>query len=847
MKSLQRSLALTLASILSILVAQIAQAQTFSELEEARSHSQSPATTVKEWLAQIEETENESPVQVTNIQILTTDQGLEIILETQDELLTVDPETFRIEGDTLIADIPNAVLALPETSEFVANNPTEQIASVRVTQLDTSTIQVSVLGDGALPTEAVTLRTGDVVYSLNEAQNEEDEEIVITVTGEQLQQGYFVPDAVTGTRTETPLRDIPQSIQVVPQQVLREQQVTQLDEALRNVSSVTSNTLFGNFTNFTIRGFSNAPVLRNGFRQYGNLRSVPETAGLEQIEVLKGPASILFGDLQPGGAINVVSKQPLAEPFYEAEIQVGSRDFFRPRIDITGPLTTEGNLRYRFNALVQNDSGFRGFDQNYERFFLAPVLAWEIDDRTDITFDLGFTYDKQPLDFGLVAFGDGVVDVPRDRITNEPADESDKTFLNAGYLLEHRFNENWRLVNAFRYFDQSYFASFYFPTIFDEETGDLLRSFQTRDLDFQTYSLQTNIVGEFTTGAIGHTLLFGVDLSRQTENFFGQFTPPISPLNIFDPVYGATPRPDIAELPTLIDNFTAQNRLGVYLQDQIDLFDNLKLLAGIRYDTVEQRREQNPSFTNEEGSEVTQSDDAFTPRIGLVYQPIPAISLYGSYSRSFNPNAVTTVTGDFLEPERGEGWEVGVKAELNPGLFATLAYYDIRKQNVATSDPVNPDFSLATGEQRSQGVELDLTGELLPGWNLIAAYAYTDARVTQDTDIPTGNRLVNVPRHSASLWTTYTVQTGDLQGLGFGVGLNYVGNRVGDLENTYNLGDYLLTNAAIFYQRDRYRVALNFRNIFDVNHFVASNAGGRTSGIQVGAPFTVIGSLSVEF
>jgi len=842
MKWLQRSHLLLLASVITVLMAQSGEAQpsAISNTQERSLFLNHPATTVKEWVAQIEESTNQSPVQVTNVQ-LSTNEGLEIFLETPDgQALSVEPNSFRIEGNILIADITDAVLALPDTPEFSANNPTAQVASVRVIQLDPATIQIIVVGgNGALPTEAVTLRTGDFVYSLNPEQDE----ILITVTE---QQGYFVPDAVTGTRTETPLRDIPQSVQVVPQQIIRDQQITRLDEALRNVSSVTAGNFTGNFTIFTVRGFPNAPILRNGFRQYGNLQSVPETAGLEQIEVLKGPASILFGEIQPGGAVNVVSKQPLAEPFYEAEIQVGSRDFFRPRIDVSGPLTTNGNLLYRFNALVQNDSGFRGFDQNYERLFLAPVVSWQASDRTDVTFELGFTYDKQPLDFGIVAFGDGVVDVPRDRITNEPTDESEKKFFNVGYTVEHRFNDNWKLVNAFRYFDQQYFSDFYFPVAFDEETGNILRAFQTRDLDFQTYSLQTNVVGEFTTGAIAHTLLFGVDLSRQTDNFFAQFAPP-SPLNIFDPVYGANPRPNLADLPVLLDNFTAQNRLGIYLQDQIDLFDNLKLLAGIRYDTVEQRREQNPSFINEEGSETTQSDDAFSPRLGLVYQPIPEISFYGSYSRSFNPNSVNTVSGDFLEPERGEGWEVGVKAELLDGLFATLAYYNITKQNVATPDPVNTDFSIATGEQRSQGIELDLTGEITPGWNIIAAYAYTDAEVRQDTDIPAGNQLINAPKHSASLWTTYTVQSGNLQGLGFGVGVNYVGNRQGDLENTFTLGDYFLTDAAIFYQRDRYRVALNFKNLFDINYFVASNSGARTSGIEVGTPFTVIGSLSVEF
>jgi outer membrane receptor protein involved in Fe transport len=211
-------------------------------------------------------------------------------------------------------------------------------------------------------------------------------------------------------------------------------------------------------------------------------------------------------------------------------------------------------------------------------------------------------------------------------------------------------------------------------------------------------------------------------------------------------------------------------------------------------------------------------------------------------------NTANTVSGDLLEPERGEGYEVGVKAELfDSRLFATLAYFDITKQNVAVTDPNNRFFSIPTGEQRSRGVELDVTGEILPGWNIIAAYAYIDAEVTADTnpDI-VGNRLFNVPKHSASLWTTYEIQSGDLRGLGFGAGFNYVGEREGDLDNSFEVDSYFLTNAAIFYGRDNWRFALNFKNLFNVNYIEAVE-NSRSSGNYPGEPFTVIGSVSVQF
>lgn len=206
----------------------------------------------------------------------------------------------------------------------------------------------------------------------------------------------------------------------------------------------------------------------------------------------------------------------------------------------------------------------------------------------------------------------------------------------------------------------------------------------------------------------------------------------------------------------------------------------------LRYDTVEQEIVNIPGSATPSG-EVTRNYDALTPRIGVVYQPLQEVSLYASYSRSFNPNTANTVSGDPLEPERGEGYEVGVEAELFDNIFATLAYFDITKQNVAVTDPNNIFFSIPTGEQHSRGVELDVTGEILPGWNIIADYAYTDAEVTSGEPDIVGNRLFNVPKHSASLWTTYEIQTGNLQGLGLGIGFNFVGEREGDLDNSFQV------------------------------------------------------------
>ncbi|NET39344.1 MAG: TonB-dependent siderophore receptor [Cyanothece sp. SIO1E1] len=550
-----------------------------------------PATTLDEWVAQ-----RSAPIQITDIQLNPTDTGVEIILVTESGTLS-PPAIQRVEN-AMIAEISNAVLELSGEDEFQVFDPVEGIVLIEALPMAEQTVQLTITGTDAPPAAEVRAENQNLVLNVvlgdSTTTVANDETIQMVVTGEQ-DNRYFKPSATTATRTETPIRDIPQSIQVIPRELLEDQQIIRLDDALRNVSGV----------------------------------------------------------------------------------------------------------------------NFEGVD----------------------------------------------------------------------------------------------------------------------------------------TGAIDHTLVFGVDLNRRNEDGptkFDFFNP--VPLDIFNPVFAAFPRPDFDELPVLADSDDETDRLGIFIQDQLSFFDNFLLLAGVRYDTVAQERMGGPSLFAPNGTDETQTDDAFSPRVGLVYQPIEVVSLYASYSRSFTPNTGTSVDGRFLQPEQGEGFEVGVKAEfLNRGLAATLAYFDITKQNVATADPDFPDFSIATGEQKSRGVELDMIGEILPGWNMIASYAFIDAEVTEDNTIQVDNRLNGIPKHSASLWTTYEIQSGNLQGLGFGLGFNFVGAREGDLNNTFELDSYFLTNAALSYRRNNWRVALNFRNLFDIDYIAGPAGNARVRSNDPGEPFTVLGSISVKF
>ncbi|ASC71749.1 TonB-dependent siderophore receptor [Halomicronema hongdechloris C2206] len=861
MRQLQRLFWLT--GVFSVVLASAAQADslepsTVAETEVVpvedldRSEEPQPATTVAAWMSQIEAQERspapsadiaQALTQITDVQITETENGLQLMLAATGSI--AEPETSVV-GNALIAEIPNAALALAEGDEFQAANPVEGIALVSVTGLPDNRVRVSITGTDAPPETQVGTEAGNLVLSVVPGiarVGDADDAIQIVVTGEP-DERYNAPTATTATRTDTPLRDIPQSIQVVPRAVIEDQQATDLQEIVRNVSGVVeSDTFSGTFDSFNIRGFQQRTFLRNGFRD-GEVTRLRETANVERVEVLKGPASILFGRLEPGGVINLVPERPTAEPFFALEPRVGSFGFIEPSIDASGPLNADRTVRYRLNALYERQEGFRDFNRDIERFFVSPVVTWDIGDRTNLTLEFSYTDDERPFDQGLVSIGEGIADIPFDRIVNELDDFNESTQLIASYELEHEFNDNLELRNRFQFLrgDRLNIENQPFSI---SDAGELQRFVFSNDAIETSYGLQTNLVGDFQTGTVGHEVLFGFDLNREVEDRQGRSTDDsfgVTTINIFDPVYDdGTPSRDELNF-TAVDINNRTDSLGIYLQDLIAFTDNLKLLIGGRFDLVSQNNENRLSDTTE-----TQDDTAFSPRIGLVYQPIEPLSLYASFSRSFVPNGGDG-QGGILPPERGTQYEVGLRGELLEGrLSANLAAFNITKSNIAVGVPGPPaGLQRAIGEQRSRGIELDIAGEISDGWRIIASYAHTHTEITEDNGSDQeGNELQGVPRNAASLWTTYEFQQGDLQGLGLGAGVFFVGDREGNLDNNFELPSYARVDARISYQRDNWEAALNFKNLFDID-YVESPGFGRFS-LDPGIPFTVIGTFSVEF
>jgi len=789
---------------------------------------------------------------ITDVAIKETETGVEINLATPQT-----PQTFETSyGETLVIDVINSQLQGKES--ILQENPVPGIASVEVVQRYTNTVRVKIVGETELPKVevrssedgiALTATTEATLAEEPDAPPEEEaetlqeegdaEEIELVVTAEQADD-YYVPEASVGTRTETPIQDIPQSIQVVPGQVIREQRTNTLIEALQNVPGVSQGTQStrGLFNVFSIRGFNASDnILRNGVADPSFSILGYDPSWIEQIEVLRGPASVLFGTGSLGGTVNLVGKRPLDEPFYELGVSVGSFDYYRGTADLSGPLNPEGTVLGRLNVAVESNGTFVDFF-NTQRYVVTPSLTWRINDRATLNFDAQYFRLDKPFDTGLPAKGTILPnpegEIPRNRFLGDFESSDDSEAYRVGLDFDYQFSDNWQLRSVFN-------ASFLrldrlqYPTLeLQPDNRTMTRAYAPQDFQDSLYNFDTYITGEFAAGSLRHQLVTGINLYRlDSSNVNNRGSAPT--IDIFNPVYGQPlgPSNPVNDASSQIDV------LGVYLQDQVALLDNLKLVLGGRFDIANFSRTDRLNETT-----ASQQYESFSPRVGLVYQPIQPLSLYASFSRSFEVTASVFGANPTPEPEFGTQYEVGIKADISDRLATTLAFYNLTRTNVPTPDLENPGFSIFVGEQRSRGIDFSLTGEVLPGWNLIIGYALTDARITKDNRFDVGNSINNVPLHSFNLWSTYEIQDGLAEGLGFGLGLFYVGDRQGDLANTFEIPSYLRTDAAIFYDRENFRAALNFRNLFDVDYFESAVSINR---VFPGAPFTVIGSLSWEF
>lgn len=656
-------------------------------------------------------------------------------------------------------------------------------------------------------------------------------------------EGYKASRSASATRTDTALHETPQSVSVVPKDVLQDTGATRLQDGLDYAGGVGRANNFGGqgLTTFTVRGFTTGEFYRNGFPINRGYPNAPDANTVERLEVIRGPASSLYGRGDPGGTFNVVSKQPLPESKVTLGSQFDDQGMHRATLDATGPLNQDGSLAYRLNLLGEGGESFRD-DVESERYDVAPVLSWQVNDSTNIVFEGDFMRNNHPLDRGLTRYPTQTGSASRDTYIWEKG--SDNLLHNdnnmAQVRFEHLLNDNWTLGGGFQYLDGSLKGNAVEATSAPADGRTLQRNFNYRKLEWTDRDWQLNLTGHFDTGGFSHTLLTGVEYENyHYSSIIRRSTAPYT-IDIYDPVPGQ-PRPELAAVPTTWDSEKLET-WAYFIQDQVALTERLKALAGVRFERFEHdyddKRPVNRDFSK--------GENGVTPRFGLIYDLTDTVAVYANTARSFKPNSGASLQGSGFDPEKGKSYELGVKWEApDRQLSVDAAIYHIVKENVLTRDPADPNYNLAAGEVRSRGLDINIAGNLTPEWRVIGGYAYVDAEVTKDNRLPTGTRLANIPRNSFSLLNTYEFQDGLAKGLGLGVGVKYVDDRNGQTEAvTYNMDQYTVVDLLAFYKvNDNIRLNLDLKNLFNKEY----DEGAFNLYAYPGAPRTVQAGVSYTF
>lgn len=671
-------------------------------------------------------------------------------------------------------------------------------------------------------------------------------------------KGYARTNAFSATKTDTPLLQTPGSINVITQRQIKDRQAWTPEEALKYTSGVNAPSSGGRTpfdTAFILRGFGTGQkgdlggfYYRDGFRMSG----IPISMGsVERIELLKGPASVLYGRAEPGGLINVVYKKPQATPYYSLEQQFGSYDFYRTSVDATGPLTDDNSLLYRVTLQNVNSNSFTRYVEN-DFFSVSPSLTWIVDDRTQVNFQFEYSHNDWTYPQGVPAIGGQISNLPPDRLLelSNPSnpDGSVDNFV-ASIDLKHDFNANWSVNLKGLYANQELTwmrggrvsVSSIDPATGDVGSGSILGE---PDDDRDWWYTTMNLAGKFDTFGVKHHMLFGFDFMRERFSgpyFFQGLRTELAGYNIYRPDGRQIPRPSRQDAIDRGFWYALRNDwYGIYIQDQIDITDQLHLTLGGRYDNATYFQGGPQSAFHH-----PITDEALNPRYGIVYQPLPWLSAYYQYQESFGTSNGRSRTNSVVyKPQTSQQHEAGLKAEWFDGaLSSTLAFYHLTKQNLLTSDPDNVGASIAVGEARSQGIELDVVGRITDKLNIIGSYTYTDTKITKDNNGTQGNRLPNVPDSSGSLWLSYDVT----DAFTVGSGAYIAGKRQGDAANSYQLPGYVRWDAMAAY---KWRIGgsaltaqVNINNLLDKTYY--TNAAGLHA--FPGAPLTVLGSLRLEY
>ncbi|QQS40187.1 MAG: TonB-dependent receptor [Acidobacteriota bacterium] len=654
---------------------------------------------------------------------------------------------------------------------------------------------------------------------------------------------YLAESSTTGTKLDIPQRDLPQSVSVVTKNILEDRLVVRLTEAGDNVAGVRSLTGYSGTksNNYIVRGFNqtflSSSTLRNGFSEYAFLTQ-RDTVNVDRIEFLKGPASLLYGSADVGGLINTITKKPLSEHRFEVGLTAGGFGMFRPTFDATGPINSGKSLLYRVNFAFDSGDSYRDLVNN-RNIFVAPSLTWKITDNTTLLAELETGRFRNDFDRGFPTEPE-FLDEERSNNYAEPWTSAVNENLNIMLNLTHVFNEKFSFRSGFNHVrsqtDLDATSYGFFVLGLDRRT--ISRTAIDTDEYSENYNSQNEFYARFSTGGVRHQLVAGGEFARfQFKYLFDLFS--LASIDRITPVYGAT-----RGFPLFgFNDDSKANQFGGYVQDHIEVLPNLKFLIGGRFSYVDSTTRDFPSGTlkNE------QTDQAFTPRAGVVYQPLRSTSVYFSFTSSFAPNfQARSESGDPFEPTTGRLFEAGVKQSfLNDRVLATVAVYQLSRRNVLVPDPLNTIFSIQTGEQRSRGVEVEINGQVTPGLSLNVTYSGIDAIVSEDTRPEyVGDRLVGVPVHSGGVYANYIFDERLLRGFSVGGGVYFATDQYSNLPNrTFTLPGYTRADVNIGYRRENWRFDLAIKNLNDARYF---ETGGFNT-ILPQAPRHAIGSVTYSF
>jgi len=659
-------------------------------------------------------------------------------------------------------------------------------------------------------------------------------------------EGYVAPTSVSATKSEAPLRDIPQTINVISAEVIRDQHATSLQDILKNVPGIGLSTGDGQRDQVYIRGFTAiGDQFVDGFRD--DALYFRDLSNVERLEVIKGPAAVLYGRGSSGGLINRVTKKPGVD-ISDVSVSFTSTAGRRGEIDVGRSGET---VSWRLTGAREQSDSYRA-QQFLDRTAISPSVEVKFTSDTKLLLQADYIEDRRLTDFGIPSYQGRPVSVDPGKYYGaanaRDADFSQSRVASAAATLTHRFNDSLSLRNAFRYYDYHLNRN---NTNISGNVNEVARTMQfghaALSRDENGWFNQTELTQKLTLAGTRHEILYGVEVGQQSKDSMSSSGPTSAATSIFNPVL-----PVINPSAVTVTNrtFGTYDTLAGYVQDTIAFSDQWKALLGVRYDSFKQQSRVVTTST----ANLSRTDNAFSPRAGLVWQPSETQSYYLSWSRSFQPSGETlplATTNADIAPENTRNTEVGAKYDFLDGrVSTTVSVFRLERDNIKAADPITK-VIIPVGKQRTDGVELTLSADLKQGWKVLTGYAYLDTKVTDSIAIdsstnvagsPTvannvaikGKRATLTAMHSANLWLTKDVGNG----FTLGGGANAVGSRFANPGNTVSLPGYFTADAMAVYKAAKYSVQLNVNNIFNTGYIVSGHGSSPNLSLP-GAPRNV--------